>query len=262
MGVRHDGGEVQDPATDLQAAQDVALARRRGCAGVVLAVVQSDAVVAVRHVRVAWTGPMEGSEFARGWAAVALLLPGAHARLWAVLMSLTFFSTPSEAVPLVSFTVYGKPEPQGSVRAFVPTYKNGEPMRRAGGQIVVNLTSDNPALKAWRKTATQTITAQMVIDNAARTASPVRVEATFYLQRPKHHHGTGRNADTVKASAPAHPVGRPDVDKLLRALLDALTGTVVADDSQVVQASARKCYCGPHDEPRVEVSVFALAPQG
>jgi Holliday junction resolvase RusA-like endonuclease len=179
-------------------------------------------------------------------------------------MSLTFFSTSERAdAPLVAFTVYGKPEPQGSVKAFVPTYKSGQPVRRDGGQIVVNLTSDNPALKKWRKAA-QTEAALAVIETGSDPAyrAAVRVEATFYLQRPKAHCGTGRNANTVKASAPAYPVGRPDVDKLLRALLDALTNTVVADDSQVVEVLARKVYCGPHDEPRVEVSVFALTPTG
>jgi Holliday junction resolvase RusA-like endonuclease len=183
-------------------------------------------------------------------------------------MSLTFFSTTAEhdSAPLVSFTVYGKPEPQGSVKAFVPTYKSGQPVRRDGGQIVVNLTSDNPALKKWRKGAQQEAGEAMQSYGEsvrpAREGAPVRVEATFYLQRPKSHYGTGRNANVVKASAPAYPVGRPDVDKLLRALLDALTNTVVADDSQVVEVLARKVYCGPHDEPRVEVSVFALTPTG
>lgn len=174
-------------------------------------------------------------------------------------MSLTFFSTAPETHPLISFTVYGKPEPQGSVKAFVPTYKNGEPMRRAGGSIIVNLTSTNPRVKAWRKEAQREAMLEVIGQGVGQTSEPVRVEATFYLQRPKHHCGTGRNANTVKASAPAYPLGRPDVDKLARALLDALTGTVLADDSQVVEVQARKVYCGPQDEPRVDVAVFALS---
>ena len=131
------------------------------------------------------------------------------------------------------------------------------------GPFIVNLTTTNPALKKWRKAASEAAEEAITGEDVFRARMfrhAVRVEATFILQRPKVHCGTGRNANTVKASAPAHPVGRPDVDKLLRALLDALTGTVVADDSQVVEATARKVYCGPHDEPRVEVSVWALAP--
>jgi Holliday junction resolvase RusA-like endonuclease len=179
-------------------------------------------------------------------------------------MSLTFFSTSERAdAPLVAFTVYGKPEPQGSAQAYVPLHpKTKQPYRRANGGIVVNVKTDNPALKAWRQGAKVEALGGLIEHGASimPAEGAVRVEATFYLQRPKSHCGTGRNANTVKASAPAHPVGRPDVDKLLRALLDALTETVVADDSQVVEATARKVYCGPHDEPRCEVSVFVLAP--
>jgi hypothetical protein len=49
-------------------------------------------------------------------------------------------------VTSLDFIVPGKPEPQGSVRAFVPQ-KDGKPMRRADGSIIVNLTSDNPAFE-------------------------------------------------------------------------------------------------------------------
>jgi hypothetical protein len=37
---------------------------------------------------------------------------------------------------------------------------------------------------------------------------------------------------------------RPDLDKLVRAVLDALTGPVLADDGQVVLLSAGKFYPG------------------
>jgi Holliday junction resolvase RusA-like endonuclease len=230
-----------------------------------MAGVRAHDVAAMRHVRMARTRAAQARDDRWRRSADAPLLRGAYARLRAVLMSLTFFSTSERAdAPLVAFTVYGKPEPQGSVKAFVPTYKSGQPVRRDGGQIVVNLTTDNPALKAWRQGAKVEALGGLIEYGASIVPSEgaVRVEATFYLQRPKAHCGTGRNANTVKASAPAHPVGRPDVDKLLRALLDALTDTVVADDSQVVETLARKVYCGPLDEPRCEVSVFALAPVG
>lgn len=190
-----------------------------------------------------------------------------RAELWAnggIAVTVTFFSSSPGVDPVVVVEVFGKPEPQGSVRAFVPTYRTGEPMRRAGGSIVVNLTSTNPKLKVWRKLAQREIGEAMAYQGVERLGEDVavRVDATFFLARPKAHHGTGRNAGVVKASAPAFPVGRGvgDVDKYLRALLDALTGTVLGDDAQVVDARARKVYCGPFEEPRVEFSVFALAP--
>ena len=66
---------------------------------------------------------------------------------------------------------------------------------------------------------------------------------SFYLPRPKGHHGTGKNAGIVKASAPRFPATKPDIDKLTRSTLDALgEAGVWADDSQVVRLSVSKDY--------------------
>jgi hypothetical protein len=81
---------------------------------------------------------------------------------------------------------------------------------------------------------------------------PVGVKLTFTLERPKTHHGTGRNARTLKAAAPDYPAahGTGDVDKLARLILDALQdGDVLPNDAQVVQLTARKFYAGdPHPD--------------
>ena len=37
----------------------------------------------------------------------------------------------------------------------------------------------------------------------------------------------------VKNSSPVHHLQKPDTDKLIRAILDALTGIIYKDDSQV-----------------------------
>jgi Holliday junction resolvase RusA-like endonuclease len=155
--------------------------------------------------------------------------------------------------PPLTITVVGKPQPQGSVKAFVPTHKGGAPVRRPDGSIVVNLTSDNPALKQWR---------DRVSDEALRAGAleptpdvGFEVECTFFLERPKAHCGTGRNEGVVKDGAPAYPVVRPDADKLLRAILDALTGRVWADDAQVVVATARKRYASFMQSPGVMIVV-------
>jgi Holliday junction resolvase RusA-like endonuclease len=159
--------------------------------------------------------------------------------------------------PPLTITVVGKPQPQGSVKAFVPTYKGGAPVRRADGSIVVNLTSDNPALKQWR---------DRVSDEALRAGAleptpdvAFEVDCTFFLERPKAHCGTGRNEGIVKDGAPAYPVVRPDADKLLRAVLDALTGRVWADDAQVVVATARKRYARFMEPARVVVVIRPAA---
>ena len=70
---------------------------------------------------------------------------------------------------------------------------------------------------------------------------PLELDVTFYFDRPASHYGSGRNATQLKRSAPAvYRTTRPDIDKLLRAILDALTGVVWSDDSRVVQAKASK----------------------
>jgi Holliday junction resolvase RusA-like endonuclease len=98
---------------------------------------------------------------------------------------------------------------------------------------------------------------------------PVDVEITFYGPRANGHYGTGRNADTLKPSAPPYPLtgggsrlALADIDKLCRSVLDALTlAEVIVDDSRVVDLTARKRYAAqpagaraiidvrPHEEP-------------
>jgi len=57
-----------------------------------------------------------------------------------------------------------------------------------------------------------------------------------------------------KDRARVDPCVRPDVDKLVRALLDALTGVAYHDDGQVVALSVRKIYA-----PSVVAKVCVMA---
>ena len=129
----------------------------------------------------------------------------------------------------LSFSVIGKPEPKGSTRIV--------PVR---GRAVI--TSDNAKLKAW----------QHAIQWTARTlAAPLFVGAVdvvlvFRLTRPPSLSRLHR-----------HPARRPDVDKLARAVLDALTGELLHDDGQVVGLHARKVFAHPSASPGVDVTVAA-----
>ena len=71
---------------------------------------------------------------------------------------------------------------------------------------------------------------------------PVSIIVDFYLPRPKAHYGTGRNAGTLKGSAPVEHLTMPDLDKLVRAVGDALTRLAWRDDSQIVAWHAYKHY--------------------
>jgi Holliday junction resolvase RusA-like endonuclease len=120
--------------------------------------------------------------------------------------------------------VIGRPIPQGSKRAFV--------VRGTNRAVIVD--QQGQALGLWRE----------AIARAARTAQggpthrPVRVVIDFLFARPKGH--TGKKG--LLPSAPKHMTTKPDLDKLIRAVLDALTGVVWVDDSQVVTVTARKDY--------------------
>lgn len=71
---------------------------------------------------------------------------------------------------------------------------------------------------------------------------PVTLQVEFFLPRPAGHLGTGRNQGIVKPSAPAWHVTRPDLDKLARAVGDALTGLAYGDDSHIVAWHIHKRY--------------------
>lgn len=123
----------------------------------------------------------------------------------------------------VAFTAHGVPIPQGSTKAFF----------RPGMKFPV-VTADNAKTKPWRQAVVDATLDVMA--GRPPIAEPVELFVTFYLPRPK----------SAKRSV-LEPGKKPDVDKLLRAVMDALTAAGVwRDDSQVVLASARKAFAGGH----------------
>lgn len=153
---------------------------------------------------------------------------------------------------LLDFFVPGKCEPQGSATAFVPL-KDGWPMARGGrlpngryrnGSIVVNVTSDNAKLKGWR-THIEAAAIEYWGDGREPLDVDLAVECDFYLKRPDADWGTGRNAHLLKDGKHARPRTIPDLDKLLRAVLDGLSEIVYRDDSLVTAAAAEKHYAIP-----------------
>lgn len=112
--------------------------------------------------------------------------------------------------PVTSVFIPGRPAPQGS-------------KRHLGNGIMVE---SSKAVKPWRVDVAWAVRAHFPtpLDGA------VRLELEFVMPRPK---------SAPKRSTPP-AIKRPDVDKLARAVLDAITGVVVADDSQVVELVASK----------------------
>ena len=148
----------------------------------------------------------------------------------------------------LQFTVYGRPQQKGSKRVV--------PLRNANRPFAV--VEDNPRAKSWAQQVSYAAAEARAATGEAQAPlirEGVMVRLLFYFARPKGHYGTGRNAAVLKASAPPLMVSMPDVDKLARCTLDALTGVVFADDAQIVRLMAGKDYGEPE---RVEVDLRVL----
>ena len=133
---------------------------------------------------------------------------------------------------IVKFTVSGVPRPKGSMRAFVPR-----------GWTRPVLTNSSAAVKTWE----QAIRSVAQDHAASFTTHPVRVRLSFALPRPKSMSRPASHRPHTK---------RPDVDKLARAALDALTGVIFADDSQVYSLHAVKRYAVDDEPPHVNIRIL------
>jgi Holliday junction resolvase RusA-like endonuclease len=120
---------------------------------------------------------------------------------------------------VIQFRVDGKPVPQGSMSAV-----NGHIFHSQGS-----------ALATWR--ASIAIAARYA--GAKPSAQPISMTMVFIFQKPK----------TVTRSEPTVP---PDLDKLIRAVLDGLTAVAYKDDAQVTEIRAIKIY---GDRPGVEIQI-------
>ena len=119
------------------------------------------------------------------------------------------------AVMTQIFYVEGVPIPQGSKTA-----------KAINGRVV--MWESNKKLKAWRDAITLQVQNYMVEQYSKQDY--IKLVLTFEFCSPK-------------SSKRAMPNVKPDLDKLTRAVFDALTKSgIYQDDAQVVSLRARKTY--------------------
>jgi Holliday junction resolvase RusA-like endonuclease len=135
----------------------------------------------------------------------------------------------------IRFFVAGEPQPKGSTRSFYV---------KKIDRVVTTTTNKNT--KQWQlRIATEAQRA-----NESREISFFRqdkglgyeVEALFLFVRPKSL------PKKVRSNTK-----RPDLDKLVRALLDGLADILIPDDSQVVSIKAGKRYIEPGETPGADI---------
>ena len=138
--------------------------------------------------------------------------------------------TPEITPATLTFHIPGIAAPQGSLRIF--------PSRNPGqrGRMVAD---HGGKVRRWRRTVS--LFARRAMERRALIPGPLRLEVTFLLPRPK--------SLTRRIEKPER---KPDLDKLVRAIGDALEGVVYPHDAQITTVVARKRFGDP---ARAEISI-------
>lgn len=135
----------------------------------------------------------------------------------------------------IELIVFGTPVPQGSMRAFVIPGKGGARPRAI-------VTADNRRTKPWRQEIAAAADEAMQKSGFSVFAGvAVNLDCRFYFDKPK----------SVKKSV-VSKITKPDTEKLLRTVGDALTGTVYKDDAQINVVHGEKHF---DSRPRAEITV-------
>jgi crossover junction endodeoxyribonuclease RusA len=121
--------------------------------------------------------------------------------------------------------VPGKAIPQGSTKAYVVRGR-------------ARVTSDNAETVPWRADVSAYVRA-VVGSQIQYPSEAVALALEFRLPR--------RKAEPRRVT-PAH-TRKPDLDKLVRAICDALTGIVYTDDAQVVEMTVSKRTASLGEQP-------------
>ena len=145
---------------------------------------------------------------------------------------------------VTSILVHGQPRAKGSMKS-IP-FKD-----KATGKLRVNTFSDSKRSESWERTVKLEAMAawrRKFGADALPLEGAVHLHMDFHMERPK----------SVTATKRPDPVVKPDIDKLVRLTLDALTGVVFRDDAQVTVIKAEKCYEEGMQMPSTLIEVFAV----
>lgn len=132
---------------------------------------------------------------------------------------------------MTTFFVPGVPTAQGSKKYM--GHRNGKPL----------LLESAKGLPAWRKAVREAAHEHLSRDAALFPTQAMHLDLEFIMPRPKY---------AINKQLPA--VKRPDLDKIVRAILDSLSKVLYGDDSQVTSMHVRKRLAHPNETIGVHIS--------
>ncbi|GAB5370775.1 hypothetical protein AAMO2058_001522000 [Amorphochlora amoebiformis] len=89
---------------------------------------------------------------------------------------------------------------------------------------------------------------------------PVSIRLEFHLKRAKKHFS---KREGLRSAAPTYPASIPDIDNLIKFVLDALNGHLYEDDRQIVEITSKKIYLPqPADHGFTRVGLLILDSDG
>ena len=134
----------------------------------------------------------------------------------------------------MKFTVPGDPKPQGRPRFF-----------RRGAFVGTYDPKDSASFK--QKVGFYAVEAGMTLSDG-----PLALSAKFYIKRPKNRCRSKDDRGAIVCSK------RPDLDNLVKAILDGLNGIAFKDDGQVCVMELRKFYHEVDKAQRTEIEILPI----
>lgn len=127
----------------------------------------------------------------------------------------------------ISFRVYGLPQTKGSTRA-----------RPVPGKPYANIVNDNAKNKPWATLVSYE--ARLAKGPDEPLEGPIILRLRFFMRPPK----------ALPKRRDSFAIKRPDLDKMIRSIKDALSSILYRDDSQVIMLVVTKEYAL---QPGVEI---------
>ena len=81
---------------------------------------------------------------------------------------------------------------------------------------------------------------------------PIKIKLKFYCPYMVKHHLSNSRHKPLKKTLPDRQIDKPDLDNLIKFVLDALNGYYYNDDKQVYKIEAEKRYS---EKPRTEIII-------